>query len=359
MDGLAVSSTPWRPSAPGRPTEVGGFLDQMALGSHARMTAARAVEPLQALRARCADLPPPPALAAAGGFDLIAELKLRSPALGDLGAAGDDLGARIGAYARAGAAAVSVLTEPSRFSGSLAHLETASVALAPLGVPAMRKDFLVDPYQLYEARACGAGGALLIVRMLSGPLLVEMLDCARELGLFVLIETFDEKDIATAVGALPAARLSTPETSPRVPKTGKSLAGRSPSSTPHLNGGGTTRSGQPEADRGLPGERVSAFRASGETPEVEGAARGAVLLGVNSRDLQTLQVVPERLEQLAPLLPVDWPRVAESGLKTAEDAARMVRAGYDMALVGGALMSAPDPGALVAEMLAAGRAAAV
>jgi indole-3-glycerol phosphate synthase len=83
-----------------------------------------------------------------------------------------------------------------------------------------------------------------------------------------------------------------------------------------------------------------------------------VLLGVNSRDLQTLAVVPERLEQLAPRLPREYPRVAESGLTTPDDAARMVRAGYDMALVGGALMSAPDPGALVRAMLAAGRAAA-
>lgn len=98
-------------------------------------------------------------------------------------------------------------------------------------------------------------------------------------------------------------------------------------------------------------------------PSWHSAGHGApvvdsVLIGVNSRDLQTLQVVPQRLEQLAPLLPGDMPRVAESGLKTADDAARMVRAGYDMALVGGALMSAPDPGALVAAMLSAGRAAA-
>jgi len=83
-----------------------------------------------------------------------------------------------------------------------------------------------------------------------------------------------------------------------------------------------------------------------------------VLLGVNSRDLQTLEVVPERLEQLAARLPRELPRVAESGLTTPEDAARMVRAGYDMALVGGALMSAADPGALVRAMLAAGRTAA-
>jgi indole-3-glycerol phosphate synthase len=68
--------------------------------------------------------------------------------------------------------------------------------------------------------------------------------------------------------------------------------------------------------------------------------------------------VPSRLEQLAPCLPREWSRVAESGLETPADAARVARAGYDMALVGGALMSAPDPGALVRAMLAAGRAAA-
>jgi len=342
MGGRVACWMRWRPSAPGRRPEVGGFLDQMALGSRERANAAMSTEPLEALRARCADLPRPTALARSGGFDLIAELKLRSPALGDLGDARDDLDARVTTYARAGAAAVSVLTEPSRFSGSLAQLEAAAAALAPLSVPAMRKDFLVDPYQLYEARASGAGGALLIVRMLSRGLLVEMLDCARELGLFVLIETFDEADIDAAVEVLRQV------------------------------GGGTPVTGQPEDDRGLPGERVSAFRASGETPRVERAAQqspsrhlagrdvpvvDSVLLGVNSRDLQTLTVVPERLEQLAARLPRGYPRVAESGLTTPEDAARMARAGYDMALVGGALMAASDPGALVAAMLAAGRSA--
>jgi indole-3-glycerol phosphate synthase len=93
--------------------------------------------------------------------------------------------------------------------------------------------------------------------------------------------------------------------------------------------------------------------AAGATPPA-----APVLVGVNSRDLQTLAVVPERLEQLAPLLPQAWPRVAESGLATPEDAARMARAGYDVALVGGALMSAPDPGELVRAMLASGRAGA-
>jgi len=105
----------------------------MAAGSRERAEAAAAREPLAALRARCKDLPAPLPLARAGGFDLIAELKLRSPALGELGNAGDDLAGRVTGYAQAGAAAVSVLTEPSRFSGSLDHLRAAAAALAPLG----------------------------------------------------------------------------------------------------------------------------------------------------------------------------------------------------------------------------------
>jgi len=181
---------------------VAGFLNQMAAGSRRRVRDAVAVTPLVVLRHRCAHLPCPLPLRRGGGFDLIAELKLRSPALGELGKVGQDLVGRVTDYATAGAAAVSVLTEPERFDGSLHHLETVAAALAPLGVPAMRKDFLVDPFQLYEARLAGAGGALLIVRMLSRDTLVEMLDCACELGLFVLLEAFDAEDIAAAVEAL-------------------------------------------------------------------------------------------------------------------------------------------------------------
>jgi len=350
---------------------VSGFLDQMALGSRERATAAMTVEPLQVLRARCGDLPPPAALARAGGFDLIAELKLRSPALGDLGTAGVDPGARVTAYARAGAAAVSVLTEPSRFSGSLDHLRAAAAALAPLGVAAMRKDFLVDPYQLYEARACGAGGALLIVRMLSRELLAEMLDCARELGLFVLIEAFDEEDIAVAIEVLATtgpgngergggrpperASLACEAKRSRASEAGDPASARPQPSAATERAAQRSPAGAPTSARSGPSGRTRLTR-SGEPRPAHAAA--AVLMGVNSRDLQTLQVVPRRLEQLAPLLPGDMPRVAESGLETADDAARMVRAGYDMALVGGALMSARDPGALVAAMLSAGRAAA-
>src|ERR1700712_4507485 len=106
-------------------------------------------------------MPPAPCLITnPARFDLIAELKLRSPAVGQLKAGTEDVAARVTAYGRAGAAAVSVLTEPSRFDGSMDHLEQATRALAPLKVPVMRKDFLIDPYQVIEARVAGEGGVL-------------------------------------------------------------------------------------------------------------------------------------------------------------------------------------------------------
>jgi len=272
------------------------FLALMATGSAERAAAARAREPLAELRARLRDLPrPPPLRRSPQNFDLIAELKLRSPALGPLRKPEqDDLEARVRAYALGGAAAVSVLTEPSRFDGSLQHLQRAAATLREFGVPAMRKDFLVDPYQVLEARGAGAGGVLLIVRMLEKAVLAEMLAAALEHHLFVLLENFDEHDIATAMAALE------------------------------------------------------------HCPEVSAAS---VLLGVNCRDLATLQVVPERLEDLVRKLPAALPRVAESGLTTAADAARLAAAGYECALVGTALMSGDDPQTLCKEMLAAGRAA--
>ncbi len=274
--------------------EPDGFLDRMAAASAARVVAARAHLDDATIRARAGDAAPAPRLRlSAAGFDLIAELKLRSPALGVLREGAGDVADRVAAYARAGAAAVSVLTEPERFDGDLEHLSRAAAALARLGVPAMRKDFLVDPYQLYEARAHGAGGALLIVTMLDRARLLELLDCAAELGLFVLLETFDAADVAVA----------------------------------H--------------------ELCARWR--GAAPDC--------LVGVNSRNLQTLQVVPERLEELAPALPPGFPRVAESGLAVPADAARLARAGYDLALVGSALMTADDPAALAHAMIAAGREA--
>ena len=178
---------------------MSGFLDEMARRSRQRVIDAGGRESPGEIERRARAAPPAPALVlSAAGFDVIAEIKLRSPAAGALGRAGDDWLGRASAYARAGAAAVSVLTEPSRFDGSLAHLEQAAAALAPLGVPAMRKDFLIDPYQVLEARACGAGGVLLILRMLSESQAGEMLDVACHHGLFVLLEAFDRDELARA-----------------------------------------------------------------------------------------------------------------------------------------------------------------
>jgi indole-3-glycerol phosphate synthase len=214
-----------------------------------------------------------------------------SPAAGRLGAKDEDWLKRVTAYAQGGAAAVSVLTEPSRFDGSLEHLRLASAALAQFKVPTMRKDFLVDPYQVLEARAAGAGGVLLIVRMLSRPQLQRLLDAAAEHGLFVLLEAFDAEDLRAAREVLAARRA----------------------------------------------------RSAGGADQI--------LIGINSRDLQTLEVVPERFEALASALPQDWPAVAESGVASAADAARMMQLGFRLALIGTALMSRDDPRQLLREIL--------
>ncbi|MEJ0006114.1 MAG: hypothetical protein WDM77_06925 [Steroidobacteraceae bacterium] len=179
---------------------AGDFLQSMAQASQERVLAARAkLSENGLLKQAQATAPPPPLMRGTAGFDLIAELKLRSPAAGQLRAADkEDAGKRALGYAEAGAAAVSVLTEPNRFDGSLAHLSAAAAALRPRRVPAMRKDFLVDPYQVVEARAHGAGGVLLILRMLSRPQLDELCSAAKACGLFALLEAFDEADIELA-----------------------------------------------------------------------------------------------------------------------------------------------------------------
>ena len=269
------------------------FLATMAASSRARSIAAQAILPQRELRARIADLPAAPTLTL-GTFDLIAEVKLRSPAMGLLKSAADeDVGTRVSTYANAGAAAVSILTEPSRFDGSLQDLAAGSRALAPIGVPAMRKDFLVDGYQVLEGRAAGASGVLAIIRMLPRADLEKLVDTALGLNMFVLLEAFDGPDLELA-DSLVQARVSN---------------------------------------------------------------RHLLLVGINSRDLVTLKVVPGRLDEMAPLLPTGVKRVAESGVGSAADAARLAARGYDLALVGSALMSAADPSALARAMLTEARAA--
>jgi indole-3-glycerol phosphate synthase len=275
---------------------MSGFLDDMASSSRARVREALRQESFAALEQRAQSAPPaPPFKLSAQGFDVIAELKLTSPAAGPLASQNEDWRARVVSYARGGATAVSVLTEPTRFDGSLRHLLEAASLLRPLGIPAMRKDFLVDPYQVLEARAAGAGGILVIVRMLPRESLCALLDAAARFGMFVLLEAFDETDLRLAREVMQAR----------------------------------------EAARG--------------------AARDIILIGINSRDLQTLKVVKERFETLAPNLPKDLPAVAESGVATAADALRMKHLGYRLALVGTALMARDDPAALLREILAATR----
>lgn len=143
--------------------------------------------------------PPIPLPFSDSGFDVIAEAKLASPAEGELvegPATVHRVLALAEAYAANGAAAVSVLTEPTRFFGHLDHLEAVCDAM-PL--PVMRKDFLVHPVQVLEARAAGASGVLLIARMLPGDLLEEMTDQALDMGMFALVEIFDRSDLETAV----------------------------------------------------------------------------------------------------------------------------------------------------------------
>ena len=266
------------------------FLAHMAALSMERVREARAQRGEAELLDACRLAPAPPPLRLEG-FDLVAEIKRSSPAEGAL-EADTDVAARAVGYGAAGAAAVSVLTEPARFGGSLDDLGAAACALYPRGVPAMRKDFLVAPWQVLEARAAGAGGVLLIVAMLADAALAELLAAAREQGLFVLLEAFDEADLERAAPLLDSA----------------------PGAPP-------------------------------------------VLIGVNSRDLRTLAVDPDRLARLAPRLPPGIPAVAESGLHTAADAAAVAALGYRLALVGTALMRAANPAALAAAMIAAGRQA--
>ncbi len=131
---------------------------------------------------------------------LIAEVKKASPSKGLIAPHFDPV-AQARLYAENGAAAVSVLTEVDHFQGSLEHLRAVKAAVAPEGLPVLRKDFLYDPYQLYEARAAGADAALLIVAMLEPAQLAEMMAAAQGIWLQTLVEVHSEAELETALGA--------------------------------------------------------------------------------------------------------------------------------------------------------------
>jgi len=261
------------------------FLQKMAASSAERAAALSAFS--------SADFDKPAVPLRPHGFGIIAEIKDRSPAEGDLATPGSDRKKKAQSYAQGGAAAISVLTEPSRFAGALEHLE--EVVIAVPDTPVMRKDFLVDPLQVSEARKAGASGVLLIATMLSEKTLRLMLDRAWEHELFVLLECFDDEDLSRAARLLD------------------------------------------------------------NNKDAEQARTGQLTIGVNTRNLRTLEVDGERLRRLSPALP-DAICVAESGLREPADAERAAAWGYRMALVGTALMRSDDPAALVAAMREAGNA---
>lgn len=183
---------------------MSGFLAQACAEAHRRVAAAAGGRPLADVRAAAATLPAPPPFAATlaePGPAIIAEIKRASPSRGHL-ADIPDPAAQARAYVAGGARAVSVLTEPAHFRGSLADL--AAVAGA-VDVPVVRKDFVVDPYQVWEARAAGAAAVLLIVRALHADHLAELLRAVDEAGLDALVEAHDTDEVATAVAAHRAA----------------------------------------------------------------------------------------------------------------------------------------------------------
>ena len=249
-----------------------------------RVETARARLPIDRLVAACPVGPAGQpafhsALSAPGRLAVIAECKRRSPSRGVLRACYD--AAEIaGAYEDNGAAAVSVLTEPAFFDGAVDHLREVRARVA---LPVLCKDFIVDAYQLAEARAAGADAALLIVAALDPATLGRLLEFARGLGLAALVETHTEPEVGIAVDA------------------------------------------------------------------------GATCVGVNARDLRTLEVDLRRTDRLAAAVPDHVTAVAESGLRSHEDLCRLRDAGYDAFLVGERLVTAARPGDALRDLLGRAR----
>jgi indole-3-glycerol phosphate synthase len=200
---------------------------------------------------------------------LLAEVKRRSPSKGAIDESLDAL-AQARAYAEGGAAAVSILTEPAHFGGSVDDLRQVRASLA---IPVLKKDFHVAPIQLLEARALGASAALLIARALAPAMLEELLSYGRALGLELLVEVRDEDELRRALAA------------------------------------------------------------------------GATLVGVNNRDLETLEIDPRTAERLIPHMPPSVVAIAESGVRSREDVERYAACGADAVLVGSVLSASADPAA--------------
>jgi indole-3-glycerol phosphate synthase len=211
-------------------------------------------------------------------FSVIAEVKRSSPSKGELAKIADPK-ALADKYAQGGAQMISVLTERRRFDGSLADLTAVRDAVE---IPILRKDFMVDQYQIFEARAFGADAILLIVAALSDGQLNEFNAMAKELGLSVLVEVHDEVEL----------------------------------------------------------ERALNF--------------GPQLIGVNARNLKTLEVDLATCERILPLIPAGLAAIAESGISSLTDVRRLVSAGATGVLVGETLVKSGNPTETIEEWTQAG-----
>jgi indole-3-glycerol phosphate synthase len=216
------------------------------------------------------------ALSRTDRLNVIAECKRRSPSKGVLREEYDPVAIAKG-YAAAGAAAISCLTEPTFFDGSLEHLAAVHAAVS---IPVLRKDFIVSEYQILEARAAGASALLLIVAALSAVELKTLAGQARAAGLDVLVEVHNEEELTVAIDA------------------------------------------------------------------------GSKIVGVNNRNLRTLEVDVKASETLIGRMPKGVVAVSESGLRTAGDLIRLRGLGYQAFLVGERFMTTADPGAALKDLLA-------
>jgi indole-3-glycerol phosphate synthase len=248
----------------------GGTLGTIVGEAEARIAALELVR--ANLERRVAELPAGPSLRSAlrtESVGLLAEVKRRSPSKGAIAESLDAV-AQASAYAAGGAAAVSILTEPVHFGGSVDDLRRVAAALS---IPVLKKDFHLAPAQLLEARLLGASAALLIARALAPALLDELVAFGGAIGLELLVEVRDEDELARALHA------------------------------------------------------------------------GATMIGVNNRNLETLEIDAHTAERLIPLVPATIVAVAESGVRSRADVERYAGCGADAVLVGSVLSAAPDPAA--------------